>query len=393
VAAAAGRVLEARYPGLRIAGTAAPFVRTAGPELANAAEADAALLAQIHASGADILLVGLGNPKQELWFNRNRGQLRTPVSIGVGGSFEFVTGSVRRAPALWRRLNLEWVYRITQDPRGCGNATPRASCKLAVLAAPVFGSRLRESLVPGTRPAAPPARLPWRRLWSSRQQSIALLPLPRSLGRDYLERVVADLAGDLPAQGLRILDFSGVRHIALDAQQEFFNLAGLLRSQRGSLQLMGLSRRVRQQLGTARLLDLLEGTAGSALEHLSGRGVAESAFGCASYALGDATLVMLSGRVTGDALRDMGFVECMLHSARDRHCILDFRSVDLLESSGIAELLPLLTKPAADHARVMLSGVGYSIRQMLRMAEISSSAACIDDRQLLAHIRAENGHD
>jgi N-acetylglucosaminyldiphosphoundecaprenol N-acetyl-beta-D-mannosaminyltransferase len=72
VAAEAGAVLEKRYPGLRIAGAAAPMIRTSGPGPGTDGEDDSALLEQIHESGADILLVGLGNPKQELWFNRNR---------------------------------------------------------------------------------------------------------------------------------------------------------------------------------------------------------------------------------------------------------------------------------------------------------------------------------
>jgi len=83
VAAAAAQRLQERYPGLKIAGTAAPVVHTTGNALGGTAEEDAALLGQIHASGADILLVGLGNPKQELWFNRTRSQLQVPVSIGV----------------------------------------------------------------------------------------------------------------------------------------------------------------------------------------------------------------------------------------------------------------------------------------------------------------------
>jgi exopolysaccharide biosynthesis WecB/TagA/CpsF family protein len=123
VARQAAERLQMLNPGLRIAGTAAPFVHTDGPGLVAGLQDDAAIVDRINASGADILLVGMGNPKQELWFNRNRGRLRVPVSIGVGGTFEFITGAVRRAPPWIQRLNLEWVFRITQDPGGCGAAT------------------------------------------------------------------------------------------------------------------------------------------------------------------------------------------------------------------------------------------------------------------------------
>jgi len=156
---------------------------------------------------------------------------------------------------------------------------------------------------------------------------------------------------------------------------------------------MGLSPRVRQQLTAARLIDLLEGEAHGALAHLARRADAEGAFSCQSYALEDSTLVMLSGRITRDSLREIGFVECLLHSVRDRSCILDFRNVNLLESSGIAELMPLLTAGVEGKGTMYLSGVGYRIHQMLHMAEIETSARIINDPELLAQITPEQNHD
>jgi N-acetylglucosaminyldiphosphoundecaprenol N-acetyl-beta-D-mannosaminyltransferase len=389
----AGKVLAQRYPGLRIAGTAAPYVRTSGRELASAAEDDRALLAQIHGSGADILLVGLGNPKQELWFNRNRRQLKTAVSIGVGGTFEFINGNVRRAPAVWQRLNLEWVYRITQDPARLWKRYSKGLIKLALLAAPVIRARLAEEAQFGKAVEPGPGPLPWRRLWASRDQSISLLTLPRRLGDRYLQRVVADAYHKAPEGEMRILDFSQVRHISLNAQQEFFNLAGLLRRESSKLQLMGLQPAVKQQLAAARLLDLLDGHSKLAIDQLANRPVDSMAFACQSYALGNATLVMLSGRVNRESLSEMGFVECLMQSVRDRYCIIDFRNVELLESSGIAELLPLFTLPKTTQSGVLLSGTSHNTRQMLQMAEIDSNAELIDDRQLLEHINRGHSND
>ena len=392
VAAAAGKILEERYPGLRIAGTAAPFVRTTGAGLDTALEDDEALLERIHSSNADILLVGLGNPKQELWFNRNRQQLRTPVSIGVGGTFEFITGNVKRAPEIWQRLNLEWVYRMIQDPARLWKRYTKGLFKLAGLAAPVLATRVAEAFTRG-HTAPVPATLPWRQLWSSREQSIALLTLPRYPSASYLALINHEVSKKQQAGELRILDFSRVKRIRLDSQQEYFNLAGLLQSQRGQLQLMGLSPCVRQQLTAARLMDLLEGEAGDALTRLTQRPNSCESFSCQSYSLDDATLVMISGRVTREALRDIGFVECLLDGVRDRSCILDFRNVDLLESSGIAELMPLLKAGAEGTGAMYLSGVGYGIQQMLRMAEIETSATIINDKDLLTLITPEQKND
>ncbi len=382
VAEAAADVLKERYPGLRIAGTASPMVSTSGAGLADIESNDEQLLAQIHASGADLLLVGLGNPKQELWFNRNRARLRVPVSIGVGGSFEFITGGVRRAPRAWQRLNLEWVYRILQDPARLWKRYAIGLFKLAALAAPVLWLRVRELLVPWRSAPAPTGALPWRTLWSSRDQALCLLSLPRDLGPEFLQTVVKELSGDSGSDTLRILDFSRVRRIRLAAQQEFFAIASLIDA--GRVQLMGMNSHVRRQLTSARLIDLVDGDRLGTVDHLGDSGMRQRDFHCQSYALGDATLVMLTGRVTRERLTEIGFVECLLHSVRDRRCIIDFRSVTLLESSAIAEMLPLLSHEARGDEQVLISGAGFKVAQMLRMADIDVTAEVIDDETLLS---------
>ena len=71
---------------------------------------------RINAAKPDLLFVALGNPKQELWMGRNAGRLDVSVMIGVGGTFNFITGKVKRAPRWAQRSGLEWIYRICQEP-------------------------------------------------------------------------------------------------------------------------------------------------------------------------------------------------------------------------------------------------------------------------------------
>jgi N-acetylglucosaminyldiphosphoundecaprenol N-acetyl-beta-D-mannosaminyltransferase len=109
---AAAQVLQERYPGLSIAGTYCPpmgFERDPA-ESARAVEA-------VRAARPDILFVGLGAPKQEIWMYENRERLGVPVSLGVGVSFEFVAGLVKRAPKWMRKAGLEWFYRLAAEPR------------------------------------------------------------------------------------------------------------------------------------------------------------------------------------------------------------------------------------------------------------------------------------
>ena len=74
------------------------------------------IVARINAAKPDILFVALGNPKQELWMGRNAARLEVPVMIGIGGTFNFIAGRVKRAPRWMQRCGLEWIYRISQEP-------------------------------------------------------------------------------------------------------------------------------------------------------------------------------------------------------------------------------------------------------------------------------------
>jgi N-acetylglucosaminyldiphosphoundecaprenol N-acetyl-beta-D-mannosaminyltransferase len=103
--------LPERYPGLRLAGVQhAPFRELTDEE----AEATAA---EINASGADVVWVGLGVPLQEKWMARMRPLLTAPVLVGVGAAFDFHAGIKKQAPDGLQRLGLEWAFRLSQEPR------------------------------------------------------------------------------------------------------------------------------------------------------------------------------------------------------------------------------------------------------------------------------------
>lgn len=81
------------------------------------AEANAGVVERIRAAQADLLLVALGNPAQELWIHRNLGQSGVRVAFGVGALFDFLSGRVPRAPDWVRAARLEWVFRLAIEPR------------------------------------------------------------------------------------------------------------------------------------------------------------------------------------------------------------------------------------------------------------------------------------
>ena len=103
--------LRERFPGLRIAGGWSPPFR----ELSEAELDEVA--GRINASGADVVWVGTGQPKQEKWMARMRGRLEAPVLGGVGAAFDFHAGTLPQAPPWMQRAGLEWSYRLAREPR------------------------------------------------------------------------------------------------------------------------------------------------------------------------------------------------------------------------------------------------------------------------------------
>lgn len=74
------------------------------------------IIKEINDSGADVLIVCLGVPKQERWIYRNRKKLKPSLCVGVGGTLDVIAGDVKRAPDIFIKLNLEWLYRMIKQP-------------------------------------------------------------------------------------------------------------------------------------------------------------------------------------------------------------------------------------------------------------------------------------
>ncbi|HEX3692032.1 MAG TPA: WecB/TagA/CpsF family glycosyltransferase, partial [Solirubrobacteraceae bacterium] len=105
------RRLGEDFPGLRIVGGYSPPFRPLTD-----AERDA-VAADIDASGAQVVWVGTGQPKQELWMHEMRPRLAAPLLVGVGAAFDFHAGLVAQAPRWMQRTGLEWCYRLSREPR------------------------------------------------------------------------------------------------------------------------------------------------------------------------------------------------------------------------------------------------------------------------------------
>jgi N-acetylglucosaminyldiphosphoundecaprenol N-acetyl-beta-D-mannosaminyltransferase len=107
VAALAAERLKEANPGLIVAGARDGFFRQEDAQ---------AIIEGVNSSGAELLFIGLGSPKQELWIAEHRNNLRVKICQCVGGSIDVMAGRVKRAPLRFQKLKLEWFYRLCAEP-------------------------------------------------------------------------------------------------------------------------------------------------------------------------------------------------------------------------------------------------------------------------------------
>ncbi len=125
----AAEKLRQEYPGIQIAGRCHGYV---------ADEDMDQLIQKINRSKANILFVALGSPGQELWIKKHLSELDVNIYQGIGGTLDAITGNVKRAPRLFRKMGLEWLYRLVAEPK-----RGRRQMKLPVFAMQVFLEKMR----------------------------------------------------------------------------------------------------------------------------------------------------------------------------------------------------------------------------------------------------------
>ncbi len=112
VAETAAEKIEQKWASVRIVGTYSPPF---GFE--NDDEENAAILERIREAKPDVLVVGLGAPKQELWVHKHREQITAKISLCVGATIDFLAGNTPRAPRWMQRVGMEWMFRVLSEPR------------------------------------------------------------------------------------------------------------------------------------------------------------------------------------------------------------------------------------------------------------------------------------
>lgn len=404
-AARAAMKLQKDYPGFRIAGIDSPRVYVEGSELADSEEIDLPIVNRINEARPDILLIAFGNPKQEVWFNRNHHRLRAAVSIGVGGTFEFITGTVRRAPVWMQRAGLEWVFRISQDPGRLWKRYFVGFFKFGLLIWPAVlydryrrtHLRLRRSM-PGREKNEDADRSAGQDPGVGTSPGFrSVVVLPERLDLQALERAQEEVDRVLAHTKSVILDFRDVSFI--DSSGLGFLVRTWRRAEKeaGDLHFLGVRPKIRHFFQLNRIWDLFRDRNLERLEEEAGDETVPrdmqretDSFNCTVSLAGSAyALLDLAGRLDGQQMGRVDMHE-LIGVIQDRDCLLDLDRLSFVDSSGLAFFLKIQRHAARSGKSCILFSAGKNVIQLLKitkLVQLFPIAADLDSaRKMLADL-------
>ncbi len=370
----AADILKQANPGLKIAGIGAPFVHIDGIELADSEENDQAVSEEINRSQADILLIAFGNPKQEIWFDRNRGRLKVPVSIGIGGTFEFIAGSVSRAPIWMQKSGVEWIYRIFQDPKRLWKRYLVGFFKFGLLIWPaVLHVRFRRFLYrwKNKRTEESESAEPGR---TRGPMDFRTVRLPERFDAAYSNRLGNRFGTEEGEADLLILDFGDVGFI--DSTGIGFIVGEWRRRNRDGkkLRLVGVRPPVVRFFKLNRLWDIFHEIAEESIDDALAScktGEEANGFPYRRRENGEYVLFEFSGSLNADRVRRVDTAS-FHRDFKEKNAIFDLTRLKFVDSTGLALFVKALKHQRQKNKALILCGMQDSVRQLFRITRLEN---------------------
>lgn len=356
VAEKAADVLVKRFPGLRVAGCYSP----PKADLLNMNHEE--ILARLNASRPDLLFVAFGAPKQEKWVNLHVRNWQVPLSIGIGGSLDFLAGAQKRAPRLFQKLALEWLWRMCSDPprlfkRYLGNIG------FFFRAVPHLWW-LRYKADHPFPPLAPDAPL-------RHETHVEVFPPAGEAGEsDTALAALLARTGDLPL----VLDMSGVGWLSSAEQGLLLRLTNQLRNRQQPCILTHVGSKLQTLLAWCRLTEYLEiDNSADSILALVRKWSASSQSGQIRQE-GEHTLLIQTPKeltaINLDAFKQL--IDPILAGSAAREWIVDASLTRFVDSSALGFLMNLKRRAEASQISLHLTGVRPTIAQTFRIAKVDS---------------------
>ena len=374
VGEAAAEILTKRYPQLRIAGIDSPFVHVENESLEWAAEDDLPIIDRINRAGPDILLIAFGNPKQEVWFHRNRKKLQVPVSIGIGGTFEFIAGTVRRAPPWIQKTGFEWLFRISQDPKRLWKRYFVGFFKFGLMMLPaiIYDRHRRRIMKAGNNDTQDLPSGHAEPVQETICPSFKILHMPARFDVSFLHSDGGPQLEEQSADTRLVLDFNDTDFIDSSGLGLLVRLWRQSSEQHRSLFFLNVGPVLERFFKLNRMWDLFQDRIFSRVEEIGSSMEDAGTRPPFSHALGmesGIAVLKLYGRL--DAAQMAGLdLDGLLADIGPTHGILDLSELNFVDSSGLALFIKLQKHMTRAEKQLVLCNPNDPVKQMLRITRL-----------------------
>ena len=367
----AADLLKEWYPGFEVAGVYSPFVHVEGEAILETEAEDEEIVDRINRSKPDILLLAFGNPKQEIWFERNRLRLKVPVSIGIGGTYEFIVGSVVRAPDWMQKSGTEWIFRMTQDPRRLIKRYLIGFFKLGFMIWPAL-LHYRYQLLRYKR--FQPSHIDMQTTEvSTVSGNMKVVNFPARVDASFVKQDGEKIEKGIGEVAFMALDFSRTGFIDSSGLGLIVKLWKRGSETETVIYFTGIHGGVVHFFKLTRLWDLFSKKAYDDLDHLLRNLEREQLlppfFMVVAEETPDMVVLNLTGRLDGAQMAEIE-MDTVIETVSGRNCIFDLSGLEFVDGSGIFFFLKIQKALAQKGKMCSLSNVSGNVLQIFRISKL-----------------------
>ncbi|MBC8412723.1 MAG: WecB/TagA/CpsF family glycosyltransferase [Nitrospira sp.] len=370
----AAGTLTKYFPGLHIAGTGSPYVQIEGEALAEMEESDRPIIKDINKSGADILFIGFGNPKQELWYERNKSRLKVPVSIGVGGTFDFINGKVKRAPLWMQKSGMEWLYRISQDPKRLWKRYFVGFFKFGLIVLPSILYYRQRLMLFNLRhkKIAPPQKNETLSIRSSRQ-TIEVLKMPERLDRVSMHYVFDKIDNEISNSRHIVFDFSNTSFIDSSGLGSLLEVWREMTRDNKNLSFIGINFHLRHFFELNRTWDLFKAITRDRIDDAMALLDEKDNIPPFYYSLDNEDnqkVLSLAGRLDAAQIAALD-INSLINEIGMSNCILNLDELNFVDSSGLVLFFRVQKHLSTIGKKCVLCTLNKNIQQVFHITKLN----------------------
>ena len=369
-------------PGLEICGISTPYINIEGEKIDDEKN-DRLLVEEINQAQPDILFIGFGNPKQLIWFQRNRDRLQVPVSIGVGGTFDFIAGNVKRAPVWVQKNGMEWLYRLSQDPKRLWKRYVVDLAKFSVMALPLMVNHYLNKTKSLKKGSKDDLQLEDNQVTSFDEKIVdsfihedvryRVMSLPKTVDDAWYVNNAMLLQFHLNQHGPLVFDFAEVQH--MEAKMIAFLVKAWNLDEEKHIYGVNLNNHALiRSLSVNRSYDLFKKRIFTSITELLKAQSQEDVFPDFYHLVNyenNVSVIRLFGRLDYAQMRRLDFDE-LFASTRSQPTVLDLSELQYIDSSGLVFFIKFKNHFNAINQSLSLSNMNTITQQIFKITKLTN---------------------